>query len=75
MLTLTSSANCGMRLLGAKITSTLLVPPLGRRKMSAVGVMLSMLACCSATSPGVIATVKVMGAGLLFTSLTVLWLV
>ena len=64
-----------MRVLGLKVTSTLEEPPLGRRKISEVGEMFSILACCRATSPGVMATVKVMGAGLLFTSLTVLRLV
>ena len=63
----TSSENCGILVFGEKVRSTLTVPPLGSKLMSPVGENLSTERSLSIVLDGVKPSLKVMGAGLLFT--------
>lgn len=71
----TSSVKCGMRVFGLKVSSTPHEPPLALSVISVEGLIVRMLACCSATTAGVMARVNVIGAGLRFTSFKLRWFV
>ena len=64
-----------MRVLGLKVNSTPHVPPFALSVISVDGLIVRMLACCNATTAGVIARVNVIGAGLRFTSFKFRWFV
>ena len=75
LLLLTSSVKCGIRVFGLKVNSTPHEPPLALSVISVEGLIVRMLACCKATTAGVIAKVNVIGAGLRLTSFKLRWLV
>ena len=64
---LTSSVNCGILCLFCSLTITEQVPPLPSKVILSVVEIDRALVCCNAGVVGVSASLKVIGAGLLFT--------
>lgn len=61
--------------MGLNVSSTPHDPPLALSVISVDGLIVRILACCNATTAGVIARVNVIGAGLRFTSFRFRWFV